>query len=82
MSPPQRRRRPRVLVTPRGRESEQTVRDATTTVWTRIDRVTLPIVRAAALRLARAERAIDGAYDEQASARIDKALARLEELLG
>jgi len=69
-----------VVVTPRGRESGRTVRDATTG-WIRLDEVTAPIIRAAAMRLARAERAIDEAYDAQASARIDKALARLEELM-
>ena len=61
-----------------GRETRTTAsRDATT--WTRLDE-TAPIVRAAALRLARVERAIDAPWDSRASARIDKALVRFEEL--
>lgn len=80
MSPPQVRRRPRGVASTGGRGKKPTKARDSSTTWTRLDEVTLPIVRAAVLRLIRAERAIDGPYDSRASARLDKAIVRLEEL--
>ena len=71
--------RPQLALRPETGQAETTT-NATTDTWTRLDAVTAPIVRAAVLRLARAERALDRPFDSRASTLLDKSLVRFEEL--